>query len=110
MGLLTRRVAFWMLLRELSCTHLDPRQLTHHAANENHSSMLYPFCVARKSTPLTIDSAPDALTILEVAQILRVNRKTIYVLINEGRLRAIRVGRKFIVPKLALKRLLDLAP
>ena len=72
--------------------------------------MLYPFCVARKSTPLMIDSAPDALTILEVAQILRVNRKTIYVLINEGRLRAIRVGRKFIVPKLALKRLLDLAP
>jgi len=57
-----------------------------------------------------IDSAPDALTVLEAARILRVDRKTVYALIYEGRLRAVRVGRKYIVPKLALLRLLDIAP
>jgi len=70
--------------------------------------------VPRKSNPmkseqrLSIDDAPDVLTVKETAALLRVDRKTIYSLINSEKLHAMRAGTKFIVPKLALKRLLGL--
>lgn len=59
---------------------------------------------------MTFEGAPDVLSVLEAAKLLQIDRKSIYTLIHEGRLRAIRVGRKFIVPKLALQRLLDIVP
>jgi len=82
-----------------------------HATSAEQREQSY---VPRKSNPmkseqrLSIDDAPDVLTVKETAALLRVDRKTIYSLINSEKLHAMRAGTKFIVPKLALKRLLGL--
>jgi excisionase family DNA binding protein len=52
---------------------------------------------------------PDVLKVPEVAEILRVDRKTIYDLIDRGELGAIRVGRRGLVriPKAMLRSYLE---
>lgn len=49
---------------------------------------------------------PDVLTVLEVAQILRIGKNKAYNLINSGSLSSIKVGGKIIVPKMCLIRFL----
>lgn len=49
---------------------------------------------------------PDVLTVLEVAQILRIGKNKAYNLINSGSLSSIKVGGKIIVPKMYLIRFL----
>ena len=57
---------------------------------------------------MTLDSAPDVLTVTEAARLLRIGRNAAYDLIRDGRLRAVRVGaRKLLVPKAALLDFLD---
>ena len=45
---------------------------------------------------------PDVMTVMEAAKALRCSKNTVYSLIAEGRIQAIRVGRCFKVPKSAL--------
>ena len=45
---------------------------------------------------------PDALTANDVADVLRVNIKTVYKLINEGKIKSVRVGREYRIAKKAL--------
>ena len=49
-----------------------------------------------------VEDMAEALTIAEVSERLRVNRRTVYALISRGELRAKRVGRVWRVPKRAL--------
>jgi excisionase family DNA binding protein len=55
--------------------------------------------------------APEArvYTLPEVAYVLRVGRNKIYELINNGELPVIKLGKRYMVPKAALDRLLDSA-
>lgn len=53
-----------------------------------------------RSTPYLL--TPQLLTILEVAEILRVSKHTVYRLVHEGDLEAIRVGRAFRIPQHAI--------
>ncbi len=45
---------------------------------------------------------PDVMTVIEAAKAMRCSKNTVYALIKEGRLQAVRVGRCFKVPKSAL--------
>ena len=45
---------------------------------------------------------PDVMTVMEAAKALRCSKNTVYSLIAEGRIQAVRVGRCFKVPKSAL--------
>ena len=45
---------------------------------------------------------PDVMTVLEAAKAMRCSKNTVYTLIKEGRLQAVRIGRCFKVPKSAL--------
>jgi excisionase family DNA binding protein len=58
---------------------------------------------------LTWSSAPDLLTAAEVATLLRISRTTCYESLRSGALRAIAVrwGRKYLVDKAALRRLIE---
>ncbi len=46
--------------------------------------------------------APDILTIPEVAKLLRIGKNQAYDLVKDGRVGAVRLGKKLIVPKPAL--------
>jgi excisionase family DNA binding protein len=58
-------------------------------------------------SPRALTEYPDVLLPREVADLLRVSTRTVYRAINEGALPAIRVGRRVVVPRRALERLLD---
>ena len=55
---------------------------------------------------LGYDSLPDILTAKEVQEYLRLGRTAVYSLLQNGTIRSIRVGQKFLVPKAALRELL----
>jgi len=50
---------------------------------------------------------PLALTVVETAALLRVSRNTAYSLISQGKIPAVRFGKRILVPKRALMALLD---
>jgi excisionase family DNA binding protein len=54
----------------------------------------------------SLADAPDALTVPEVARLLRVGRNQAYALVSSGLLRGCRVGHGIRVPKLAVERFL----
>ena len=45
---------------------------------------------------------PDVLTVPEAARLLRIGKNQAYELVKNGRLGAIKLGKKIIVPKLSL--------
>ena len=45
---------------------------------------------------------PDVMTVMEAARAIRCSKNTLYELIKEGRVAAIKIGRCFKVPKVAL--------
>ncbi|QPK81559.1 helix-turn-helix domain-containing protein [Schaalia sp. ZJ405] len=53
-------------------------------------------------------SAPRFLTVMEVADIMRVSKMTVYRLIHSGQMPAIRVGKSFRVPQAAVTQMIDL--
>lgn len=53
---------------------------------------------------------PSVLTVAEAAKILRLAKNTCYGAIHRGELPAFRVGRRLLVPRDALERLLFAAP
>lgn len=50
------------------------------------------------------------LTTFEVATILRISKQTVYRLVHEGELEAVRVGRAFRIPEHAVKPMTPSAP
>ncbi|WP_026460605.1 helix-turn-helix domain-containing protein [Schaalia suimastitidis] len=52
-------------------------------------------------------SAPRFMTVSEVADMMRVSRMTVYRLIHSGELPAIRVGKSFRVPEVAVNQMLQ---
>ena len=58
---------------------------------------------------LTWGDAPDLLTPMEVAALLRISRTSVYESLRGGALKtiAIRWGRKYLIPKAALRRLVE---
>jgi excisionase family DNA binding protein len=57
------------------------------------------------TTPHTA-AAPEVLTVEETAQVLRLSRQSAYEAVKAGDIPAIRVGRRLLVPRAALNRLL----
>lgn len=56
---------------------------------------------------LTLDTAPDVLTVEQTAALLCIGRNQAYDAIRRGQLYAVRIGRSWRVPKAALVRFLD---
>ena len=54
-----------------------------------------------------LNRLPDVLTVNETASVLRLGRNTVYEAIREGRLPAIRIRRRILIPKSALMRWLE---
>lgn len=54
-----------------------------------------------------LDELPDVLTADEVAEVLRVGRNTVYDCVRTGAIPSVRLGRRLLVPKAALLRLLE---
>ena len=52
-------------------------------------------------------SAPSFVTVAEVADLMRVSKMTVYRMIDRGELPAIRVGKSFRIPQVAVKQLID---
>ena len=48
------------------------------------------------------ESAPDILTVKQVTDLLPLGKNSVYALIHDGRIRTVRVGRRLLVPKLAI--------
>lgn len=55
---------------------------------------------------MTLDEAPDVLTVLEAAAIARVGRNAMYDAVNRGEIYSVRIGRSVRIPKIALRRFL----
>ena len=56
---------------------------------------------------LNFDSLPDVLTAQEAAKVLRIGRSAVYEGIRTRNIPSIRLGRRLLVPKVALQRLLS---
>jgi len=54
-----------------------------------------------------LDELPDILTVPEVAKVLRLGRNTVYECVRTGALPSIKIGRRLLIPKAALLRLLE---
>ena len=62
----------------------------------------------RKGTVIRYDELPDVLTTKEAQAFLRLGRNAIYAALQDGRIRSIRHGQKFLIPKAGLREFLDL--
>ncbi|MPV38242.1 helix-turn-helix domain-containing protein [Georgenia subflava] len=51
--------------------------------------------------------APRFLTVAEVAELMRVSKMTVYRMVHSGELPAVRMGRSFRVPELAVEKLIS---
>ena len=58
--------------------------------------------VAGKTDNAMFQSYPDVLDVKQVSELLNVSSKTVYRLINEGKLASLKVGRAFKIPKIHL--------
>jgi excisionase family DNA binding protein len=63
--------------------------------------------IAQKGTTVGYDQLPDILTPKEAQGFLRLGRNAIYAALQGGKIRSVRVGQKFLIPKAALRELLD---
>ena len=45
---------------------------------------------------------PDVLTVKDVQEILRLGRNSVYSLLENGKIKTIRAGKKYIIPKISL--------
>ena len=56
---------------------------------------------------VTTDNSPTVLTVCEVAKILRLGKISVYQAIEKGEIPCIRIGRRILIPRHALERLLE---
>jgi excisionase family DNA binding protein len=61
----------------------------------------------RKTRIIRYEDLPDVLTPKEAQVFLRLGRNAIYAALQDGRIRSVRYGQKFLVPKTALREFLD---
>lgn len=57
-------------------------------------------------TSQSLENSPEVLTVCEAARLLRLGVNTTYDAIHRGQLPTVRIGRRLLVPRAALKRLL----
>lgn len=58
---------------------------------------------------IRFDDLPDVLTPGEVQSFLRLGRNATYDLLKDGTLRSVRLGQKYLIPRQAVRDLLDLS-
>ena len=63
--------------------------------------------IVRRATTVRYDELPDVLTPREVQGFLRLGRNATYAALQDGRIRSVRLGQKFLIPKAALREFLD---
>jgi excisionase family DNA binding protein len=63
--------------------------------------------IAQNATAVGHDQLPDILTPKEAQAFLRLGRNAIYAALQGGKIRSVRVGQKFLIPKAALREFLD---
>jgi len=56
---------------------------------------------------MRFEDLPDVLTAQEAAEVLRVGRNTVYDCLRSGAIPSLRLGRPLLIPKSALRRLLE---
>lgn len=56
---------------------------------------------------MMLEQYSDVLTVLEVAEILKIGRNTTYELVRSGQIKSIRIGRQIRIPKTALQNFLN---
>ena len=61
-----------------------------------------PAKIAGKTDDTMLQNYPDILDVKQVSELLNVSSKTVYRLINEGKLASLKVGRAFKIPKIHL--------
>jgi excisionase family DNA binding protein len=69
------------------------------------SNTLTPSAVAQSTAP-NLAELPDVLTVDETMRVLRIGRNNVYDRIRAGTIKSIRLGRRVLVPKAELLRLL----
>jgi excisionase family DNA binding protein len=65
--------------------------------------------IVRKAAIVRYDELPDVLTPKEAQAFLRLGRNAIYAALQDGKIRNVRLGQKFLIPKTALREFLDRA-
>lgn len=60
--------------------------------------------------PSLPDNLPAVLTVEETAKLLRIGRQAAYQAVRNGTIASVRIGRRRLVPKAVLDRLLAVAP
>lgn len=60
----------------------------------------------RRARSARFDQLPDVLTPKEVQAFLRLGRNATYAALQDGRIRSVRYGQKFLIPKAALREFL----
>ena len=55
----------------------------------------------------SMEEIPLTLTVDEAGQLLRIGRNNMYRLVNSGQIQSIKVGRKILIPRNALVRILS---
>lgn len=63
----------------------------------------------KQSVAIRLDDLPDVLTVEEAGRVLRLGRNSAYAAAADGRIPTVRIGRRKLVPKLAVIRLLEAA-
>lgn len=63
--------------------------------------------LARKATTVPYDELPDVVTPKEAQAFLRLGRNATYAALQDGRIRSVRHGQKFLIPKASLREFLD---
>ncbi len=57
--------------------------------------------------PARFEELPDVLTPIEVSRVLRLGRNTVYQNLRSGAIPSVKIGRRLLIPKAALLRLLQ---
>lgn len=57
--------------------------------------------------PQALESLPDLLTIAEAAEYLRLSKNGVYALARDGELPSVRLGRRVVIPKRSIERLIE---
>ena len=66
-----------------------------------------PSPIVRRTRISRYDELPDVLTPKEAQAFLRLGRNATYAALQDGRIRSVRHGQKFLIPKAALREFLD---
>ncbi len=63
--------------------------------------------MAQKTRIICYENLPEVLTPKEVQAFLRLGRNAVYAALQDGKIRSVRHGQKFLVPKTSLRDFLD---